>query len=483
MLRSLRNRLIISHILPALLIIPLMGVAMVYVLETRLLLPTIYRDLSKDATLMAEITRNQPVFWQNGQAAQALVDGVSPYLSGQLSFVTTEGLVLASGEAADSGVGTHVVDLPDMAGVSQGETVDLQDGPLAETFTPVYDLNGNMIGIVRMTTQVVTVSDEIYQLRYLLGGVLLFGLLAGVGLGSYLAFNINRPIQRVTGSIQMLAKGDWQSQLEERGPDEVRTLAQAVNALVDQLNSFEQARRQLLANLVHELGRPLGAIRSAISAMLRGADKDVQLADDLLNGIDNETAHLQRLLDDLAGLHNQALGRLELHRVPVRLDEWLAVTLSPWEVTAREKGLVWNTDIQPDFPLILMDPDRMAQALGNLLSNAIKFTPVGGEVTMGVDLIGDRLAIRVSDSGPGIPLDEQEKIFHPFFRGSQDRRTVQGMGLGLSIAHDIVTAHGGEIELDSTPGNGSCFVLRMQVEAPEEADFSKDLNVHTLRQP
>ena len=80
MFRSLRNRLILSHILPALLIIPLMGAAMVYVLETRLLLPMVYRDLAKDATLMAEITRNQPAFWQNSEAAQALVDGVSPYL-------------------------------------------------------------------------------------------------------------------------------------------------------------------------------------------------------------------------------------------------------------------------------------------------------------------------------------------------------------------------------------------------------------------
>ena len=94
MFRTLRNRLILSHILPALLIIPLMGAAMVYVLETRFLLPMVYGDLARDATLMAEITRNQPVFWQNSEAAQALVNGVSPYVSGQLSFVSSDGLVL-----------------------------------------------------------------------------------------------------------------------------------------------------------------------------------------------------------------------------------------------------------------------------------------------------------------------------------------------------------------------------------------------------
>jgi two-component system sensor histidine kinase BaeS len=425
----------------------------------------IYRDLAKDATLMAEITRNQPIFWQNSEAAQALVDGVASYLSGRVSFISLDGRILAASDSSDGETGSRVVELPNMSDVQQGEVVQLQEGSLAEVFTPVYDLSGKAIGIVRMTTRVVTVSDEIYQLRYLLGAVLLFGVLGGIGLGSYLAFGINRPIQRVTGSIQALAKGDWQAHLEEQGPDEMRTLAQAVNTLVDQLNSLEQARRQLLANLVHELGRPLGAIRSAILALLKGADKDPQLANDLLTGMDSETAHLQRLLDDLAGLHDQVLGRLELDRVPVKLNEWLESTLSPWEAAAREKGLRWEVEFPSDLSIIQMDPDRMAQALGNLLSNAIKFTSAGGQVSTVVEMDGGQLTIQVADSGPGIPLDEQEKIFQPFYRGAHGRRIVQGMGLGLSIARDIVAAHGGEIDLESTPGAGSRFILRLPVEA------------------
>jgi len=163
MFRSLRNRLILSHILPALLIIPLMGAAMVFVLETHVLLPMIYRNLAKDATLMAEITRNQPVFWQNSETAQALVDGVRPYLSGRVSFISLDGRILALSDSTDGRTGSQVVDLPNMSDLSQGEVIQLQQGPLAEAFTPVYDLSGRPIGIVRMTTQVVTVSDQIYQ--------------------------------------------------------------------------------------------------------------------------------------------------------------------------------------------------------------------------------------------------------------------------------------------------------------------------------
>ena len=468
MFRSLRNRLILSHILPALIIIPLMGVAIAYVLETRLLLPMVYRSLAEDATLMAQITRNQPIFWQNSEAAQLLLDGASPYLSGSISFLTLDGHVLASSETTADGLSGQVVELPDLVGVSQGEVVQLRRGPLAEVFTPVYDLTDEMIGVVRMTSRVVTVSDQIYQLRYLLGIILMLGVLAGIGLGSYLAFSINRPIQRVTRSIQALAQGDRQAHLPEQGPDEIRALARTVNRLVDQLNSLENARRQLLANLMHELGRPLGAIRSAMQALLKGADEDPQLANELLTGMDHETARLQRLLDDLWELHDQVLGKQELNRKQVQLEEWLVGTLSPWEAAAREKGLAWRELIAPDLPPGVIDPDRMAQAIGNVLSNAIKFTPAGGEISTTVARLDHQLTVQVADTGPGIPVEEQEKIFEPFYRSSQSRRVAEGMGLGLSIVRDIVTAHGGEIKLESAPGAGSRFILQIPVEFPSE---------------
>jgi signal transduction histidine kinase len=464
MFHSLRDRLILSHILPALLIISLMGMVMMYVLERQLLLPMIYGNLVDDATLMAEITRNQPIFWQNGEAAQALVIGVSPYLSGRLSFLTSDGYVLASSETNRDGLGGKMVELPDLAGLRQGDVIQLRRGPLAEVFTPVYDLSGELIGVVRMRTQVVTVSEQIYQFRYLLITILVFGVLAGIGLGSYLAFTINRPIQRVTRSIQALTQGDRQAHVEEQGPDEMRVLARTVNSLVDQLNSLENARRQLLANLMHEIGRPLGAIRSAIQALLKGADQDPQLASDLLTGMDNETARLQRLLDDLSELQDHVLGKQELNRTLVKLDQWLTITLSPWEAAAREKGLIWEVNIEPDLPVTAMDADRMAQAIGNILSNAIKFTPTGGQISTRVAVADQDLIIEIADTGPGIPEGEREKIFQPFYRGSQGRRIVEGMGLGLSIVRDIVEAHGGEIKLESMLGTGSRFILQIPIE-------------------
>src|SRR6185503_11391704 len=108
---------------------------------------------------------------------------------------------------------------------------------------------------------------------------------------------------------------------------------------------------------------------------------------------DEETVRLQHLLEDLAGLHEQVLGKLELNRSPIQLNDWLASTLSPWEAAARQKGLAWVLDVPPDLPVVMIDPDRMAQAIGNILSNAIKFTPSGGNVSTNVKLDGGQLSM------------------------------------------------------------------------------------------
>lgn len=466
MFNTLRNRLILSHIVPSLIIIPLLVTAIFYVVETRVLLPIVYKNLTADARLMAELSRNQPVYWQDRSVAQVLVDGASPFLNGWLTFLTPYGQVLASGVPGDAGLAGQVVELPNMAGLSRGDVIELQRGTSAEVYTPVINDAGQFLGVVRLATRVVTVSEEIFQVRFLFVGMLILAVAAGVLLGSYLAVAINRPIQKITRSVQALSQGDWSTRLEETGFEETRVLARTVNALVERLHSLELSRRQLLANLVHELGRPLGAFRSAIQALQKGANKDPQLSMELLAGMDGETARLQRLLDDLAELYEQVLGTLELQRSMIQVKNWLPEILAPWEAAAMHKKISWQVNI-PDEPAELYaDPDRLAQALSNLVSNAVKFTPNGGEIQILAGAADAWFWIRVEDTGPGIPPGEIENIFDPFFRGSQGRRIVQGMGLGLSIAQDIAAAHGGRIDVESEIGVGSRFSLWLPMSHP-----------------
>jgi signal transduction histidine kinase len=235
----------------------------------------------------------------------------------------------------------------------------------------------------------------------------------------------------------------------------------------------EAGRRQLLANLVHELGRPLGSLRSGLQALARGANEDPALMDDLLTGMNHQAARLEVVLEDLAHLHDQVLGTLELDRRPLILSQWLPQVARPWIEVAREKKQRVTLDIPADLPPVTADATRLAQAVGNLISNAIKYAPAKGEITISAGVLDREAWIGVADNGPGIPLDQQRAIFEPFFRGHQDNRIKQGMGLGLTIARDLVVAHGGHLELDSTPGEGSRFTIWIPLELPDLETISQ----------
>ncbi|MDX9953412.1 MAG: HAMP domain-containing sensor histidine kinase, partial [Anaerolineae bacterium] len=326
----------------------------------------------------------------------------------------------------------------------------------ADILVPVI-LNNRVIGVIRLTDPLSSLYERFPRARTLIFSVLAVGLLIGLGVGLYLAFDLERPITRSTEAIVRMTQGQRLEQLAEQGPSEYRLLVRAFNALSTQLQSLEKARLRLLANLVHEIGRPLGALRSAIQALAAGATEDTTLREELLNGMEAEVTRMRHLLDDLTQLYGQALGPLELDRSPTEISSWLNQTLSPWREAALGKDLRWQISLAPDLPTLSIDPDRLAQALGNIVSNAIKYTPSGGTIAVSAAVSADTLQIAVQDSGPGIAPEEQLRIFEPFYRGPTSRRFPQGMGLGLTIARDLITAHNGRIEVESVPGNGSCF--------------------------
>jgi signal transduction histidine kinase len=230
---------------------------------------------------------------------------------------------------------------------------------------------------------------------------------------------------------------------------------------------LEQARRHFVANLVHELGRPLGALQPAIEALRGRAGRDQELREELLSGMQNEVSQLRRLLDDVAGLHDEVLGTLELALKPTLLSGWLPHVLAPWREAALAKGLQWRSAIPPELPEVKLDPERFSQALGNLVSNAIKYTAAGGRVSVEAGTQETDVWIRVSDTGTGIPVEDRERIFTPFYRSETGRRFPQGMGLGLSIARNLIAAHRGWLQVDSVPGEGSTFTIWLPLDSSE----------------
>ncbi len=466
MLQSLRNRLIISHVLPLLVILPLLGVALIYIVETQILLPQLAENIIGDARLLAEISRNEYALWGNPILFEHLLDRVQLQPGIRVMFLNPEGrLLYSSDQAAYSDLGEHMT-TSGLEAAQSGREIVLTNysvlrlhNVIVDVFVPVASPNQVLLGVVRVTYQIASIYEIFAQTRFLIVGTILLGLAAGAGMGSLLAVNIGRPIQQVTKAIYELASGLRKETLNEKGPREIREQVQAVNFLVERLNDLEQSRRQLLANLVHELGRPLGALRSAIHALSKGAAEDPQLLQDLSEGMDEEAARLQTVLEDLAHLHDQLVGTLELQREPVSLGDWLPRTVRPWQAAALEKRLHWKEDIPNSLPVVYVDQVRLAQVIGNLLSNAIKYTPSGRFVSVTAGVHNGEFWVKISDTGPGLTAEERANLFIPLSRSNQMQRIKQGMGLGLSIAKDLAEAHGGRIEVDSTPGLGSAFTL------------------------
>jgi two-component system sensor histidine kinase BaeS len=453
---SLRTRLIISHLLPLIILVLVVGVALTYLMQTQVLLVERSNELELQAYLVAEAASQNPLIWYDDYQAEAFTTRIGARLSAQLMLLNPDGQLLATNNSDYTSQLGQVLEVPGLKETVQSRTslrVSYGKGSGtggAEVLMPVIAPTWQVIGVIRLIDPHSSVYERFTYTRNLIIGVLIGGLLLGGTVGALLAFDVSRPLRRATQGIARMAEGQPLSSLPEQGPREVRSLLRAFNSLTEELHNLEKSRMRLLANLVHEIGRPLGALLSATQALEAGADQDPVFRAELLEGIQSEIQRMQSLLDDLTRLNDHTQGPL---------SSWLNQVLGPWREAALEKKIAWELQYPSNLPSVYIDPDRIAQALGNIVSNAIKYTPENGNVSVTADSDNKHVWIRVQDTGKGIPEEELSSIFEPFYRGSTSQRFPQGMGLGLSIAKDLIQAHKGTITVESTPGIGSIFTL------------------------
>ena len=456
----LRTRFILSHILPVLLIVPLIGLALIYLLETQILLQDLSVSLTEQAAVIATIAQGDPHILSDVNEAELFINLLNQQVDSNISLLSASGQLLATSE---TDLLPEMTPTPDIASLESGRhnvvlTYKL-DQQSATIFFPIINVNNELVGIVQVSDQLESVATSFSRLARFLLMVLGLALVLGVIVGLILAIRLERPIVSVTTAVSEIAAGQRTEPIPETGTKETKELAHSVNLLAAQLRQLEDTRRRFLANIVHELGRPLGALKAAVNALRTGAGDDPILRDEFLEGMEQTIVRMEPLLDDLSRLHGQILGNLTLDLEPTPLSNWLPPVLLPWRAAAQEKGIQWQADIPADLPALDIDPTRMAQVVGNLLSNAIKFTPADGTITVSAGAVEAEAWFTVQDSGPGISPEEQVKIFEAFYRSSEHRRFPQGLGLGLTIAQEIVLAHNGRLALDSTPGQGGQFTI------------------------
>jgi signal transduction histidine kinase/DNA-binding response OmpR family regulator len=292
---------------------------------------------------------------------------------------------------------------------------------------------------------------------------LVLGALAAIAmalvLGTVLARQIIRPVRDLSRGAQRIAHGHLDERIQVRGEDEVAQLGHAFNEMAESLQRTENARRQLVADVAHELRTPLMVIGATVEAIQDG----VLPADGPnLTTIRGEVAALSRLVADLRDLSLGDVGQFPLEREPLDLAEVLDAVAAGFAPTAAAQGTTLAIDFAPDLPWVDGDEGRLQQCVRNLLDNALRHTPPGGTVTLRAVADGDDLLVAVIDTGEGIAAEHLPHLFERFFRADASRsRRSGGSGLGLAIVQQIVLAHGGTIQVTSDgPGRGATFCLR-----------------------
>jgi two-component system sensor histidine kinase BaeS len=292
----------------------------------------------------------------------------------------------------------------------------------------------------------------------------LIGLGVAIVLGAILARSLTHPLRDLTIATRAVAKGDLQQQVTVRSQDELGELGNAFNQMNTELARARDQRQQMTADIAHDLRTPLSVILGHAEALAEGV---LPPTPERLRLIHDEAKRLKGLVEDLRTLSLAEGGEMALTRRAVGAQALLERTAAAHAPRTGEEGIHVQVIAEPNLPLLDVDPDRIAQVLDNLLDNALRYTPEGGQITLGAAPDGARVRLSVQDSGPGLPIEELERIFARLYRADRSRqRHDGGSGLGLAIARSLVEAHGGRIWAESTPGQGLKVIMELPTAQP-----------------
>ncbi len=342
--------------------------------------------------------------------------------------------------------------------------------------TPIYAgarRNGPIIGAIALSTPLRSGRAAVF-----VGAVGRFVLLLACGVAALSAAaatifsrRLTQPLAHLTSATAQMARGAYDTRVDIRSPEELRSLGASFNEMaaalerdVAELRREEQLRRELVANVSHELATPLTAIQGFTEALLDGVVREPDDRAQTTRLIAREAARLRRLVDQLrqvalfeAGA--QALDRAAVH-LPALVDETLAVLAPEME----RKQITVSSEMPAALPAVLADDDRLTEILLNLLDNAFRHTPDHGRIEVSVAVEGSFVRVSVADSGPGIAAEDRERIFERFHRLDPSRSAATGgTGLGLAIVRALVEAHGGAVRADERPGGGARFSFTLPI--------------------
>lgn len=306
-------------------------------------------------------------------------------------------------------------------------------------------INSALIGTLLMDRG--TLPRPVQLIYYLIGPTGVISVLLGIltlVIGLLLMRRMVNPLAEVIAAAQAVSMGDLTARVPVRGRhDDLYALSDHFNHMADELERSDRQRRNLLADIAHELRTPITILRGRLEGILDGVypPDEAHIAPAL-----EETYLLERLVEDLRLLALAESNQLRFERKPTRLDELAETALGLFSAQAAERNIRLHLEAAPDLPEVMVDPQRFQQVIGNLIENALRYTPQGSIIDVTIQRNNAEVELRVADDGPGMPESELPHIFDRLWRGEKSRaRSTGGTGLGLSIARQLVEAQGGKI--------------------------------------
>lgn len=290
----------------------------------------------------------------------------------------------------------------------------------------------------------------------------LVAILTGVALGFFFSRLISGPMKQLTLAARRVATGDFSHRVSTNTDDEIGEVSVAFNTMAEQLEAKEKSRRQLLADIAHELRNPLSIVQGNLEAWLDGV---ITPTSDQVASVYDETVLLSRLITDLRDLSLAEAGQLKLYQNPTELGEFIFTEIAGVQTRCREKKISISADLPTRLPLVLIDKDRIRQVLHNLVENALRYTSERGNIKISAEYgTPGWVTVSVSDTGAGIPRKDIPHVFDHFYKADRSRhRGHGGAGIGLAMVKRFVELHGGTVWVKSREGKGTTFYFMLPV--------------------
>lgn len=330
---------------------------------------------------------------------------------------------------------------------------------------PVIDGSNIIIGTIYVQHNLSHKRADETFLTDVTRALLIAGLAAALlaaGLGVLLTRSISRPMVEMGKASVRFAEGDYTVRVFPKGRDEVAALGRTFNQMAESAGSVEQLRRELVANVSHDLRTPLTVIKGYLEGLRSGQIADRRTAETAFEAMDTEVSRLLHLVDDLRQAAALDRNSLPLKLATVTLSSFISEIVPRLMPQARTRGVNLHNEVPANLPLLSIDPGHMGQAVFNLLENAILHTPATGTVRVTANYHEEQIILSIQDNGEGISADDLPHIFKRFYRSDPARNPSEGgLGLGLSISKSIIEAHGGMIKAmsEGVPGKGSVFTV------------------------